>query len=289
MMTWRLWRALQSPPYRNPLFQRAIRPRPQVYQVYLDRILVIGFVAMLGGICFFSSIVLPLVFIASVGLIVFPLLGVLFSGTVLGTLWAHEISSIISGEHERGTYNLLCLCPSGALGVNWAICTGCLYRHRALERINSTQRVIFAFLITVSVNVRESQFELALIVLYIAALTVAFHIDYVQSVVLSGLIGLYTASIVANRTDARLWTVGLFLFLQLAVYVLSWILGFVLVPGLYVVLHFEGTYADISLLAFRLVIFYAIREGVITGLWYLLLGRLNIQLPEMDLLLRRVI
>jgi hypothetical protein len=288
MMGWRLWRGLQTPPYRNPLFQRAIRPIPQHYQEWLDRLIITGFVILIGGMCFFSSFTLPLIFVASMSVLVLPLLGVLFSGTVFGLIWAYNISDILSVERERATYDLLCLFPWGALGANWAISAGCLYRYRAFERMNSAQRVIFAFLIAVSINIQQVQIELIYVLIYMAALITALHVDYLHSVILSLLLGLYTPIISNRRADARIWAVGLFLFFQVVTYVVSWIVGFVLLPGFYNLLGWGTLGANISLLAVQLALFYAIREGIIYMLWQKLTELLNVQSSEIDFFLSRI-
>lgn len=217
-------------------------------------------------------------------LLVSPLLFIVFGGTVYGAIWAMNISSAITRERETGAHALLCATPYGVIGTHWAICAGYLHRGHALQRTRSEwTRVIRVLLIIVllggiSVLVvpsPSSQRESIIIIVGLILLIFTTYIDYVQSVIFSGITGMLTASFVHQRTDARFFSMSLFCLLQIFSYLLVWVGGFVLLPALYHKLMLTGWYAEVSLLFLRVALFYGIRELMITGIWRILIQRLD--------------
>jgi hypothetical protein len=71
-----------------------------------------------------------------------------------------------------------------------------------------------------------------------------------------------------------------FLLLQLAVYVVTYFLGFWVLPLF--LLTFDETTGEIVLTLMRLLIFYAVREAVIAAVWALVVRRTNAAPSELD-------
>jgi len=281
MLTWKLWRALCSPPYAHPLFQRTIT-------THAIRSRLRRFVELMTGyfiLCAIATLVWPLLFMnpATIVLVI-----VACSNTVYSMTWAFRVSTSIAREHELETYDLLCLQPSGALGVGWALCTGNLYRSslfRGLRflmpmiSISVTLALIIALgipiLLSISSNGQiEEATQLLTTLVYALTLAIAFfYIDHIQSLVLANLVGMITPTFISDRLYSGLWSVGGFLTLQIATYLITFIVSFLILPAFYTgseTLHISLIYS-----ALRLLIFYALREGLILMIWHLLAQRFN--------------
>src|SRR5689334_9642805 len=144
MTTWRLWHALRSPPSEHPIFQRMVSP----YYDDIRWVLVAQNVLIQGQIWFWS-----LIFVFDTRALILMIL----SGTLYGMIWSIIVSGTIAIEREYRMYDLLCLSPSGTLGISWAICMGCLHRNRTFEHVNSQEswsiRIILFIPLVISANV----------------------------------------------------------------------------------------------------------------------------------------
>ena len=287
MTTWKIWRALHNPPALHPVFQRTVllppatlKRRPMGWAG-----LVVNLVLSLGQ---YSPTVL---------LFLMPLV-LLITGIIYGIDCAIRVGSAIAREHENDTFSLLSLSPGGGLGASWAMCTSSLYRNRDFERLNEVMRgaVIVGSIILVggallTLFLQSDKFTrpaipaLPTVVNLVNLITVliAVYIEYLQSTVLGSVVGMFVPTFTENRLDTSLYTFGGFLFLQITTYFLAYLIGFVILPSLYERLYIIGDYTEMSLSILRLTTFFLIREAIITGLWRVIVQRLNASSSELDL------
>ncbi len=297
IVTWKLWRALQRPPLRHPLYRRALILKP-VEGLRFDEAVTLRFLWRLVLPLLFMSIfaltpiILPLV-------VVTPLLLPLIVNWC-GIQWAIKTGGTIASENEQGTYDLVALTPPGAFGASWTICSACIHRGSSFADLHTFVRVLVKFLFVmtgigfviamlIAIGRPLGDFERAtfsqttfVTLLHAAALIGAFYLDHVQSAVVGGLVGMLAPIYVQNRFDARAWGLFGFLFLQISAYLLTWFLGFQVIPALYEGLNLNGFYAEVSVPILRVAVFYFIREGIIAGLWQVLMGRLNAMPSDLD-------
>ncbi|MBZ0282500.1 MAG: hypothetical protein K8L97_17300 [Anaerolineae bacterium] len=295
MITWRLWRAFKNPPTANPVFKRTISPSyddliswPPLLQNWLIQ----------GQIWFWS-----LLFAIDMR----ALFLMVFSGTLYGAIWSVSISGRIAAERDTGTYDLLCLAPSGTIGTIWAICTGCLHRHHAFSHVNSqeawTVRIILFIPLIISAHIVFHRATNALTIAWIVALIVVFYLDHVQSIILGSLFGSLAPYYVPTRLDNRAWAVAGFMIVQLGSYlllILSILLLLILSQQLGMMewnfnfpINWENPlsnlprplnkwHGDLAVPIVSVMIFYAVREYILYRLWYALIDRLNAVPTEFD-------
>jgi hypothetical protein len=132
-----------------------------------------------------------------------------------------------------------------------------------------------------SVSARFSQSTFVTL-FHAAALVAAFYLDHVQSAVVGGLVGMLAPRYVQNRFDVRAWGLFSYLLLQVLAYLLTWFIGFQIIPLLYQNFHLSGFYAELTVPIVRVAVFYTIREGIIAGLWHMLTGQLNAMPSDLD-------
>ncbi len=292
MLTWKLWRALCSPPYAHPLFQRTISTH--FIRSRMRRLveLMTGYVVM----CALATLVWPMLFMNPA---IIVLVVVACSNTLYSMIWAFRVSTAIAREYELETYDLLCMQPSGALGVGWALCTGNLYRSQFFRglrfvmpmiSISVTLALVIALaipiLLAISSDGQAETSQLLMTLVYALSLAIAFfYIDHVQSLLLANLIGMITPTYIPDRLYAGLWAVSGFLTVQIAVYLLTLIASFIILP----IFH-SASMLHVSLIfsILRLVIFYALREGIILVIWHLLAQRFNANPTELRTVFKAV-
>jgi hypothetical protein len=169
--------------------------------------------------------------------------------------------------------------------------TGCLYRNRAFGDLGFPETwtirlfvVIFASMALGTLSGARRANELVLPVLvYALVLIAAFYIDDIQSIVLGSLAGMLTPLYARNRVDARLWTMGLYLLVQVMTYVSVLLIGFVFIPTLSARIAITGIHSDIALPLLGFAVFYGVREFGIALLWNHLARRLNADPSELSL------
>jgi hypothetical protein len=295
MMTWRLWRALTHPPYRHPLFWRTVSTREPdaiTWRPWVNaRIVLAGLVLLVCGGMVFPRHINGIV-MAGFLIIPFLLLIFTFNGLIYGLVWGVKISSSIAKSYEANTFDLLALAPTGALGATWAMGTGCLYRNRNLGDLNFPETwtirlfvIIFTAMTLGSMSGPDRGSNLVMLVLvYVLVLMAGFYVDDIQSIILGSLVGMLTPIYARTRLDARLWTLGTYLLIQITTYVCSLLSGFVLLPTFYQQLEITGPYTRLSLPIMGLIVFFGIRELLITALWHDLARRLNADPKELNLL-----
>jgi len=300
--TWRIWNMLRNPPFGNPLFRRTLiwrapysQSQAQAYPIITPR-----FLAELVGVMLICTAMLSPLFLmlALVGLLFF------LNGTIYSLIWSVRTSGMIAQERERQTYDVWCVSPEGALGVNWAICTGYLHRDNRLEQIHMVVRAILGIaLIVVALialvllsnagQVRPTRFaqeeasRYATMLVHVAAVISLIYIDHVHSIVLGCLVSILVASYARGRIEAQLGTLGLYLALQASAYALAGVIALAILPAIYD--ETASGWAQICLAITQVVVFYATREGLIALIWNKLAERLNVAPNEAALIALRPI
>jgi hypothetical protein len=292
MISWKLWLALYHPPIGHPVFQRFATPQAAAKP---RRVLIFIFAGLLVScLCYQTTL-----FQSPVGrLFAFSSEEFLAAAVTLnlayGVLLAAAVSLAIADAREEGVYEALCLTPSGAPGVNWAMCTGALYRRPGLQwlRLGITfLSVVLLIPLTIFFAIpviglgkallqggappSEIYFysQLFLDLTYASTFIIAFYVGTIQTVVMGGLVGILTAGM-RDKLTVRLWSVGLFLLLQLFSALVALIFS-LLMPTVYPFFGFTGFLAELSIPVCRFVFFVAVREIVNAALWQTLLRQLN--------------
>lgn len=296
MMTWRLWRALLSDIILSPMFRRTyianrIRlslspshalPNPSTRRFNLKErtlLLLTQIIAVLGGVGLLFGL-----------LCLLPVLIALFalSGVFYGARCALETSHRVTMERENGTYSILCVTPPGIFGVHWSICTGYLrqYENFNLLRVGISRTsigvVVFACgLVAISLlsgprSVNSAPLESLVWLSSMIALVAAFYLNFVQSVIIGCMVGLLVPGYTSNKLDAQLYAVSIFLTLALASIALT----------LFVILSLDGAFISgglgirLLLPLVYVLVFYLIREAIITLLWNQVVSVLNTETEE---------
>jgi hypothetical protein len=264
-----LWQAFSHPPSAHPVFQRVLNGS----EYHIEWVLLAQSVFIQGQIWFWS-----LVFILDTRLLVL----MIFSGTFYGAVWALAISNSITVERQQGMYDLLCLSPSGMIGVDWAIGTACLHRRAGFEHVNSQEawsvRMILFVPLLVSAQLvlgRTMGATSAISVVSALAVLVFFYVDHIQSIILGVTFGLLGPHTVDSRFDSRLRALSGFLLAQVSSYLLLAATAFVLLPAVYQRIGLRGAWADFSLPFFSLLIFVVARDRLLAHLMRRLCDKLN--------------
>jgi len=289
MRTWRLWRTLQNPLTHHPLYWR-----PAFHSFSFAFIptwlLVSAVLVLVAGVVGFPNLFRPLAPLC-VFTPVLMIIGTVFSANSRGILWTLGISSVISHQRTWGASELIYVSPIGALGTVWVLASRCLHYK---DRFDGLRTIILSLMLAASVIFacplvtffvllfRYNPLQALSLLSVTSVLLPIYYVDYVQTTLVSCLTGMLAATQTRSRIEARIWALGLFLLCQLATYSLSFLLIFNLLPRLYNLLDFAHGVADVSLPPLALLIFYLLREGIITMLWRLLTIRLNTDLSELD-------
>jgi hypothetical protein len=289
MMMTRLWHALKNVSVYDPIYRRALAPERIRVRRSVPLLLRFGLVAVLfsafcGGMSVAPDLVWGIVFTLLAGI---PLVYIALNGTLSGISWTSQIALDILHERERGTYQVLSTMPPGAAGTSWTLCAATLNRHGAFgsedaERVWILRTmlaiaIVFALVIFASrpQNWDAANDQTMIGLASVMALLVAFRIDDIQSVVTSGLVGMLISTFALDAVDTRLWSVVAFLSAQVGGYALTWIAGFALLPAAFASLGLPTFYTEILLVVARLVLFFAIREGINRALWAALARRFD--------------
>lgn len=197
-------------------------------------------------------------------------------------LWSLCISTTLAREKEAKRYSILSMIPAGTLGINWFISSSCLHRNAFFARINnlrlwSVRIIILAYVTLPFFNFQSSIFlnaDSIIAAAILLTLVAAVYIDYTHTFVQSVLLGIVLPTYFTRQFDVRLWTIMLWLTLQIIVYTITIILGFVVLEEIYTLLNFTGIIAALSIVTIRFLLFYGFRTIVNRVLWHLVLTRL---------------
>lgn len=297
MITLNLWRALQHPYEDHPTFRVIRAGRYQHHYAIPPQSRLawptIGFEGASGKIV---GIFAVMMFLCAGGwLFIVPFLFILpillfITGTLNGASITIGISSNIARERQYGRDSVIGVTPSGLSGMTWAICSAIYHRNTVLGQfrftISSIYQAIYIGLITLNVVLgihwiitlrRDQQVSstdhLITNTLLLLMGLIAFHADYIQSILMGTIIGILVPTYIQNQADARAISIGAFLALQFLLYVTIAIMVFLLLPPIFDNLSIASI---ILLSACRLFIFIGLREVVLTLLWRYVAYRLDL-------------
>lgn len=295
MITWKLWSALQHPPNRHPVFRRITQSRHAPGSWHIVVLAILGLV--FTYLCYQASFWQPPVRLVLLSLTLQDVLVIFLGFNLLyGCILAAGVSMTISRAREQGLYDALCLTPSGAPGINWAMCTAVLYRRPGfnwfrLAVIALSVIPILALLIhstipmlalgsaavgrsTLSPTVTDSYRHMLLDLTYAITLIVGFYASTVQSIIMSVMLGMLTSFIVWDAA-ARIVAIGIFLLLQVFSFLMAFVFSLVLLPAAYQLLDAHGWWVDLGVPLLRLLFFFVLREAINALLWRTLTRHLN--------------
>ena len=268
--SWMLWRHLIAAP-AHPLFKHTLDlSQPRLASTHLGCIapLVLSTLACCGV----STV--PLLRLGTIP--PYFLAVIVLASTVYVGLWAVDTSVLIARERERNTYDLLCVAPSGPLGVHWALCATSLHRKNMLGWIDVVRVLVAGGLLLVFVTGVLNVTIFLPLLPDMVSLAVASYLEHSQATVLGCLIGMHTPLLTASVAAARVWAGLAFAALQLGTVLAS-------VVGVYAVRLILP--AGTRPLIFGLLIFFLIREGIVIALWRSLAHQLNTAPAHVDLAL----
>lgn len=305
MISWRLWYALRHPPYRHVLFQHMTAAR--LRDVYWPRgnrasqagywitLSVAALACVLTMLPIGSAIISAAFLVLMLGL---PLVAgmLLFNGLIYGGILTARISKAVATNVGRGRFELIALTPPGAMGTSWLIAVAAIYRSGKPTGLNFDHTwylrafvlLIFGVLIYESIGPyqydQNGSVRAAITIVYVLTQALAFHVDDVHSVTTGVVIALMAASWQPRPVAARTAAVVAYITVHVLAYMLTLIVTLDVLPGVWPSdVHWL---AAVTLPCLRLAIFYGLREGFISLLWYQLARRLNAGETDMRLLTR---
>lgn len=295
MISTQLWHALKQVSIHDPVYHRAVSPNRLRSEHSLSFPARLGLVVLVfGGFCGGIHLAPDLVWALVFGmLVIIPLLYIAFNGTLSGIGWAAAVARDINEAHVRGAYPLLSTLPKGSAGISWTLCAAALYRQGAFGSEDAERvwilRTMFALIIVMGLLVYASRpqgwdliADASVIGLVnVGVLLVAFRADDIQSIVSSGLIGMLVPTFTHDAAETRIGTMLAFLSVQISGYLLTWIVGFVLLPPLLDRLPLPPLHLAVVLALARLALFVAIREGMNRALWVALARRFETSPDEL--------
>lgn len=284
MVTWLLWRRLRTLPHQQiPWWHQpeATKKPRRWLQLLIGLTLATGVMIWL--------IQTPIAFLAILWILLALPFGFLFlNGLLYGLYWAVQISTTLAREYELGHFSMLSLTPHGGIGASWLWATTIVNRNNTLHKLHIMVRavVIIALLtlllafITVYISAQNSpstriaSFGGLTSIVLLALVVVALFFEHMQSIVIGSLLGMLIPARLPTVFDARIWSVGVYLLLQLGFYALM-VIAIGILPLLFRLIGFVGNWADLIHGLLLLLIFFALREGIIRLLWRNLNYQLN--------------
>lgn len=287
-MTLKLWRALNDPPATHPIFVRTVLlpPLDKRYSITSAGV-IIGFIMRMSEFMPTALIFLMPLVLAGCGL-------------TYGLDCAMRVSQFIAYERKNKTYELLALCPQGALAACWVICTSLLYQNRHFQRmleiVKNSVRIAFAVIglililfvgVSFSIILSSSHLALSIIVPLINAVAVVtlIYSEYIQSTVIGCLTGLIIPTFTSGTTDAFLYAPAVYLLIKIGCYAVDVLIGFTLLDRIYQMLGIQHGLPDILLTLIRVIIIVVVQDIVIRFLWQLTLNRTDTLVKDADLAL----
>jgi hypothetical protein len=304
ILTWKLWRVLSEPPvfahaqYKRVVLSRGLNAFNNINWRWLWLLAVPLLIYLLFRHGLIALVMLIFVVPAG-GVLAFLLLPVLLPPftTLIGGYWAAIITRTIVKEHRSHTYELLCIAPEGTLGANWAIACGSLHRGDIFGGLRFAIYValvigggllVLLTLIALFMAIRSTPVSTLIsavrTIVDLAVVLALFYIHYVQSMVLSALVGVCAPALFENRSDAPWLAFGLFEVIQFGSYGLFALLHFLIAPALSSITP-DAWLAYILVPVIYLVGFTVLREAIILALWELVRVRLNAAPAEREVLM----
>lgn len=286
----RFWRALQRPPVYHSLFRRAAeqyfdRPSsPPFWENWSknQKVLSTGIITLLAIISIFTVpqlLTFVIFVIPAIGTIAY----VLLHGTLTGLQQCLRVSGIIARARERGMFDLLALAPLGAFGITWTLCTGSIYYDSPAGGSASAQRVWISRILFLAVfllialmtiasprNGTGSASEALVIILMTVGLVgFGFFLDDLLSSVVGVLVGLIVPLVTGSALNARAIATGIFLLLQIIAYLLTWLIGFIILPELVLILPLSPFIGQVTLRLCQIGVLFLSRDLMARALWHI--------------------
>ncbi len=287
-MTLKLWHALNNPPATHPIFVRTVLlPRLGKRYGLTSAGVIIGFI--MGMSEFMPTILIFLMPILLAG-----------CGLIYGLDCAVRVSQLIAFERKNNTYELLILCPAGALAICWVMCTSLLYQHRQfsrmLEIVRTSTRIALAAIgmilvlfvvVSISIILTSSRLTLPVIMPLInaAAVVTLIYSEYVQSTVIGCLTGLIIPTFASGTTDSILYAPAVFLLIKIGCYAIGVLVGFNLLDNVYQILDAQSGLPDILLTLARVIVIIAVQDVIIRFLWRVTIKQTDTLAKDVDLAL----
>lgn len=294
-LTWRLWRTLREPPltahavYKRTVTGQTIQLRYQIPQRWLAIAAapVLLLLVLQHGVL---SLLMMVFIVPALGVLAFLLLPVLLPPftAVIGGFWAASISGALVKERNDHTYDLLCVTPSGTLAANWAVASGCLHRGDIFDSLRSAVYVALMIggfllglmaLVTAFMAMRATAAQSLVVavrtIVDLMMLLGLFYLHYVQSMVLSALVGVYAPAVFENRSDTPWLAFALFEIIQFSSYI-GFLLLHVVFDPLLSTIRPDQWLAFVTVPLLYLLAFIVLREAIVMWLWRVVNNRLNI-------------
>ncbi len=276
MMTWRLAKLLQRRSLAPRVYRRVVAENTGHVPV--------GWITLGILFIFFAGSAIQNARLGQAVLLLalFGLLITLLNGMFQGAIATVHISSFLAKMREQRLYDLLCLLPPGTATTQWSLSAVYMQRGAIFEHLGSEvvwiMRFLFSMLVVLSIAQPAMQVWegpiLALVQLTV--LCIAFYLDDMQSMVVCILIGQISPTYARSPADARLYALSGYFFVQMLVYLLTWLLAFTLLPAACTQVSCTGLLPGILHSLIALGLFYGIRESAVQVLWRLWIHRLDI-------------
>ncbi len=287
MITRWLWSALQTPPSGHPLYQRLYYERNRAAW---ERIRA-GLWTVTLMLAVVMLIAVPIIFFFTLvtGPIIYALLNTMF----FNSLWMMDIAGTLAREISQKTYELYCLMPVGSLGIDWIISADRVHYNSGLRRsIGEVVGVIqLLALVTLFFAVgflisspAQDQLQLMVLLSVLVAIIVWLYVDHIQSTLAVVCLGIIAGRQTRTVGDARLWSLILFLTMQIGWYLLV-ALTVVLLTIIMSYLTFIPGWLSMSLIPWLAVgLSIGARELLLRLLWRRVLLITNSQTNDLTLL-----
>lgn len=243
-------------------------------------------------------ILCPIVWLAAFPGFLLLILFILGGGTLAGLHAALGISTALSRQYKAGHFDVVALTPSGLIGASWALAARFLRTNRntlRLHRLITGAYLTLGFLFVVGLLMWfPSVIELQTDVTEWASgwltgqlngmlLVGLLYFDFLQSTLMGALIAMVAPTYANSRIDTNLAAVGLFLVVQLSVYVTIGLLALGVPATLFRALGLEG---GIALSLIHCIGVLLIREVALWYVWRMVAARLNTDLSELEALVK---
>jgi len=289
MLSWRLWRALSEPAYKNPIFKRSCNERRQQSTqdtLKLPRhtskliLLLIGLAVLHTPYILIFLFQIPAMMILVIVLtpLFLPLILMVYGGYLLSI-----ITSYIHKEKRQYTYDLICASPDGALRANWIFATGIIHRgdwfYWVETLVNFTYRIgqiiliglACLMIVTMLQSDGTTHFDSLQTLINLSLLLGLYYTSIMQTFVLILVVALYATSLDLHQRDSNL--------IGLVLYIILQIFPFLIATALFIGLHlmFPNPHPAVAIGLDFIVLgsIYATQElNIILG-WHQLTKRLN--------------
>lgn len=221
-----------------------------------------------------------------------PVFLLVFHSTILGVWGAAKTAKAVALLHDSRRIATVATIPSGIIGMSWSAAALCFHRgdflstaDRLVRRVLSVVILIASFaLLLLGYQIAFSGYaaEYSLLAgnfIMIMGVAIGVWLDYRQSIVTAALAGLLIPKQTHRSDMAQAITIAFFLSVQLLCYL------FVLVmirfgKSFNLFLSEYALVQQVFFVAFVLLIYYALREGIVFGLWRTLLRQYGISAEE---------